>query len=203
MKKKYENGQSIRAIRRYLLLWAGVSTLALVLYYLFHVRNNLFLFHFFTPAGYACLCAFFSGLFHTAGIKKIIRHSVWIFTVLCILLSAFIQTVKMINSYAVLIESILVIIWGLLYLHQVFISEATTRPHTELLFWICTGLLLHFIGKLFIQGTMNYLIRHNIELAKEIYNFDYYFDYLLLICIITGVFSKVIFKTGKPVQHIY
>ncbi len=185
----------IKILLWYVSSWAICSIVALTLYYLLNNNNNLFLFHFFVPVQYGIIALFFFQVFEKKYLKHQALYSIYFFCIVCLLLSLFVQKTSVNNSYAAVIESVLVIVWVLLYLRQVFSSNVFTPLHTKLAFWISTGLLIHFVGKLFIQGTINYLI--DINMAQKIYPLEYIFDYLLLLSINVGVYSKKIFKWHK------
>ena len=56
------------------------------------------------------------------------------------------------------------------------------------------GLLFYFLGTLFIQGFMNYLIAQERKLAGKLYILQYMIEYVFLILLNIAVFCRKIFK---------
>ncbi len=66
------------------------------------------------------------------------------------------------------------------------------------LFWINVGFLIYFIGNLFIKGLLNTLITNDKEMAKTIYGYGYFLEFLLFIQINIALYCHRIFK---PSEH--
>lgn len=188
-KKKYFGS----AIIAYLVLILVTSILALYLMKT-GVRNNLFLFHIYTPIEYTILCLLYRNAVAGPLLKKIIYASIPFFIVLSIMFSAFVQKPDENNSFITIIESLLILSWSLFYLREVLLLQQVTHLHRFPMFWICVGILFYFTGSLITEGMLNYLIKHSIELARRVYSFSYIFKYLLLILLMIGAWCQITFK---------
>lgn len=195
----------VTAMLYYMLCYTLFSIAALALYYIYHIGNNLYLFHFLTPLLYGLTSYYFYKILEKAYLKKIVLTTGVLFSIACIFLSILIQPLHQNNSYAVVLSSTLIIIWGLLYLRQVFTADTPVEISAQPAFWISSGLLIHSIGKLFIQGLLNYWMAHNISLARKIYPLDYVFDFLLLLCIHIALHAlrKSIVKKTIAINHYW
>jgi hypothetical protein len=149
-------------------------------------KNNLFVFHIFTPLEYTVLSLLYSHVISDVRIRKVIRTSIPLFLLLSLLLSIFIQGYKSNNSYTVILECILLILWSLFFLREILLLQQVTALHRFGLFWISVGILFLFTGSLIIEGMLNYLINHSMELARRVYRFGYVFKYLQFILLIVG-----------------
>lgn len=198
-KKVY--GNVLKIVMVYLVVWAVLMHLATGIYYFFGFENNLFIFHLLVPASYAILSEFFYEQFESKNIKRCLIFSVYLFTGICILLSLLVQPFNVNNSYAVILQSVLIVFWVLLYLRQIYNSSGIMMVHTSIAFWFSIGLLIHFIGKLFIQGSLNYFIASNPQLGQKLYLADYFFDYVLLIAIIFSTYRMANTTKQKKIQR--
>lgn len=183
-------GSSIIA---YLVLILATSIMALYLRET-GVRNNLFLFHIYTPIEYIILGLLYRNAVTGALLKKIITTSIPFFIVLSIVFSAFVQKPDENNSFITIIESLLILSWSLFYLREILLLQQVTHLHRFPMFWICVGILFYFTGSLITEGMLNYLIKHSIELARRVYSFSYIFKYLLLILLMIGAWCQIAFK---------
>jgi hypothetical protein len=60
------------------------------------------------------------------------------------------------------------------------------------LFWISAGILVYFTETLVIEGLLDYLIKHSMELARQAYKISYIFKYLLLLSFTIGAWYQVL-----------
>jgi len=188
-KKKYF-GSTIIA---YLLLILVTSIVAICLMKA-GVRNNLFLFHIYTPIEYTILGLLYRNAVAGTLLKKIITTSIPFFIVLSIVFSAFVQKTDENNSFTTIIESLLILSWSLFYLREVLLLQQVTHLHRFPMFWICVGILFYFTGSLITEGMLNYLIKHSLPLARRMYNIGYIFKYLLFILLMIGAWCQIAFK---------
>lgn len=176
----------------YLIVLAAVSTAGMAMQ--LQKINNLFLYRIFTPVEYALLCLMYYPSFRNSSIKKAVHWSVYGFFAVCALLTFFAEGWLVVDSYAKIIESLLITIWILIYFRQLLATNRILSLNNDPLFWINLGFLIYFIGNLFIQGLLNQLIEHNRELAQRLYSFTYFFEFNLFIQINIALFCRKIFK---------
>jgi len=157
-------------------------------------RNNLFLFHIYTPIEYTILGMVYRNAVTGALLKKIIAATIPFFIALSIVFSAFVQKPDENNSYITVIESLLIVCWSLFYLREILLLQQVTHLHRFPMFWICVGILFYFTGSLITEGMLNYLIKHSIPLARRVYSISYIFKYLLFILLTIGAWYQITFK---------
>jgi hypothetical protein len=144
----------------YLILDGSVSLSSTLLVYYHH--TNLPLYHFATIVETVLLFYFFSLSFADKRYIKLTRWLMWVFPMLGILNSLFIQSIFQFNSYALSLQSLLVIALCFVYWWQ-------HQDHLERtwgsfpLNWIISGLLIYF-SSVFVLFTFSDFI---ISLASK------------------------------------
>jgi len=179
----------VRWLTFYLFFVAICSLVAMYSAEVFGQENNLFLFHIFTPMEYMILAGLYYMSFETAFVKKLVVLSIPVFVLLSATLSAWVEPLDQNNSIAVIIESILIVSWSLLFLREIIVLGRAPRLQAFPMFWISIGLLFFFIGNLFVEGLMNYFMRESMHLALQAYKFSFIFKFLLFILMIIGIWS--------------
>jgi len=173
-----------------MILWL-VTTLAAVYSTKYAgLKNNLFIFHIFTPLEYVLLALFYRDIIVNKIVKKAITWSIPIFILLAILFSLFIQKPDTSNSGMITIESVIIIFLSLFFLREVLLLQHATILYRFPLFWICVGILFYFTGNLVIEGLLNYMINHSMPLARRVYHIGHVFKYLLFILFIIGAYCN-------------
>jgi hypothetical protein len=185
-----------RIILIYLVLIVVTSIAAIYVLVFLKLRNNLFIFHIFTPIQYLILSLLYSHEIANPGIKRIINYSIPFFIVLSILFSIFVQKLTDTNSIITIIESIGLITWPLLFLKQTLEMQRVRSLLTFPMFWISVGLLFYFVGTLITEGMLDYLIKHDMEIAKKVFLFTYIFKYMLFIMLSIGAWCNTLFLQG-------
>ncbi len=180
----------VKMVIAFMLLWLVTAVTAMVLVRYVKLKNNLFVFHISTPIQYIILCTLYKSVILNARIKRIIAVSIFCFIVLSIFFSAFIQLPASNNSYVVSIESVIMIFLSLYYLREILLLQQVTVLHRFPMFWISIGILFYFTGILLIEGMLNYMIIHSMELAKRSYMIENLFEYLLFVLFIIGAFCN-------------
>ena len=74
----------------------------------------------------------------------------------------------------------------MLYFKEKLEETGNVALKKDPLFWITTGILFYFLGNVFVEALLNYLIKKEINIARSLYKKSYIFSYLLFILIITG-----------------
>jgi hypothetical protein len=189
--KKYYSS----TIMVYLVLVLLTSIIAMSMMYA-GVKNNLFLFHIYTPIDYTILSLLYRHAVSSTITKKIITVSIPVFILLSIVFSVFVQKITENNSFITIIESLLILSWSLFYLREIMLLQQVTHLQRFPMFWICVGILFYYTGSLITEGMLNYLIKHSMLLARQVYNFSYIFKYLLFILLIIGAWCQIVYK-GK------
>ena len=177
----------------YFVIYAVFNTTGKVMQ-LMHVKNNLFLYRILTPVEYVFLAAVYYRSIENKNIKLAIMLSMAAFVLACILLSVFAETWTDNDSYARPLESLLITVWILVYCRQILTTNRILTMHLDPMFWVSMGFLTYFIGVLFIQGSLNQLIRVNKAMAGKLYSYQYLFEFNLFLQINIALFCHRIFK---------
>lgn len=79
------------------------------------------------------------------------------------------------NTLSKTIESVLLILFSLLYFHKTIKELKITRLEATPMFWFNSGVLLYFSGSLFIFIFSNYLLTYSKELGIQIWAIHAFF----------------------------
>ena len=177
-----------------MILWLFTAVSAIILVRIFKVQNNLILFHISTPIEYVIIASMYHSLISNKLLKKIISLSLPGFILVSIFLSTFIQGVKENNSYAIILESIILIFLSLFFLREILVLQPVVKIYKYPAFWITVGILAYFTGNFLIEGMLNFMVSQSLELARRTYLVGYIFKYILFIVFIIGKILSVDFK---------
>lgn len=171
-----------------MVLWFFTTTTAIYLIRYAGLKNNLFVFHISTPLEFILLVTLYRNVIVNTFVKKIISLSIPVFLVLSTFFAIFVQAPDTNNSQMIIIESVSMVFLSLFFLREVLLLQQVTVLHRFPMFWISVGILFYFIGNLVIEGMLNYMISHSMDLARRAYRIGYIFKYLLFILFIVGAF---------------
>lgn len=143
--------------------------------------SNLFLYHILTPIQYIFVSLLYKGYIKSYSIRRVIGVSIFLFPVVSLLISSFIQKITDYNSYSLLLKYCLIVIWVLLYLRQLIVLDYKESLTREPIFWVSTGLLIHSVGNIFVEGVANYLINRYGNYFTNIYYIYSILNYILFI----------------------
>ncbi len=162
-----------------------------------YLPNNLFFYHFYNPIEFILYSLFFSSLSIPVKTKKYIRLVIPVYLLTALYLSLFVQKINDNNSYAICLESVIIILYCLLYLRYINIYQIENRAERNPYFWITIGILLYFTGSLFLEGFLNLLIKVSVDTARLYYKIGFIFKYLMCLMFLTGLFFSNIFNKAK------
>ena len=106
-----------------------------------YLDNNLYLFHIYNPIEFALYSLFFSEIITSKSVKKLILIFIPFFLLISFLLGAYVQKLDVNNSYVVAIESIILIIYSLIFLRQIFIYEIEEKVVNNSFILVCNWYL--------------------------------------------------------------
>jgi hypothetical protein len=178
----------------YLVLVLVTSAAAIGVYELGLTDNNLFVFHVFTPCEYVLLALLYRAVFQSSFTKRMIVYSIPVFLAFSIFCSIYLQPIDVNNSYSIIAESVLIVLWSLLFLRETIVLQRENRLQRFPMFWISIGFLFYFIGNLFIEGLLNHLIKQSLPLAKQVYITSFIFKYLLFLLLMMAALCRRLFK---------
>jgi hypothetical protein len=162
-------------------------------------QNNLFLFHVYNPLEYITFCFLYLDVTESIPIRKAIRVSMVTLIVISIFFAFSIQPLTQNNSYTILLESILMIVWSVLFLRETILLQREDRLQQYPMFWISVGLLFYFIGNLLTETLLGYLGAQSIDLSRKAYKLSFIFKFMLAILFIISVYSRKFFN--RSVRH--
>lgn len=149
-------------------------------YLLFYTTQpRQYLYHFYVPFMYSLTAYVYAKAIHTAWKKRLIVGSVPVFWVLAIYLSFFIQKTDVVNTYATMLASILIVGLSLFYYFELLQKEANQTLVRDPLFWISTANLVFYAGVFLLMGSLNYLMKEMPELSKKLMVINYLLNYVL------------------------
>ncbi|MEZ4901183.1 MAG: hypothetical protein R2822_05180 [Spirosomataceae bacterium] len=135
-------------------------------YYMTAFRsNNLFLYHIFIPFQYITLALFLRENLHNSLVKQSINYSIFLVIVSAIVFSGFVQSLKEMPFYILLLTRILLIVWALMYFQQLMKAKKVEVLSQIPAFWVSSGILIYFVS-FFQMGLMRYLIIEHHQLAN-------------------------------------
>ncbi len=184
------NEQYAKMIILLMVLWLVTSVLAIYLYKYEGVTNNLFLFHISTPLEFIIVSLLYKNALSGQVFKKMIFIAIPLFVVLNILMSAFVEKPDTNNSYMVIMQSIMLTYYSLLFLRETLLLQQVTVLQRYPMFWISVGLLFYYVSILMIEGLFNYMMSRSNELLRNAYKVEHFFKYALFVLLIIGAFCN-------------
>lgn len=120
-----------------------------------HRTNNLLLVNLFVPCRYLLFGGMFYYKFRSPRIRKIILYTLIGF-VLFTLLDVYTSNPQLsdfhnhrVGKYSQVVESVLIIVWVLLYFYEMTKTLKVNNIITYPFFWVCAGLLIFYSGNIF------------------------------------------------------
>lgn len=178
----------------YLIFFLCHSIVAIGIVELTALKSNLVVFHFFNPVEYALLSFVYVEAFSSHRIKRLIKLSVPLVMVLAIVLSLFVQPIQFNNFYFIMIESVLMVIWSLLFIRETILLQQERYLQQYPMFWVTVGILFYFIGNLCVEALLNYLNGQSLDMARRAYRISFIFKYLLLLLFMLSSVSRKVFR---------
>lgn len=118
----------------------------------FNGKNNMPLLHIYVAAGFLCLSYFYRYLLKDFVNPKIIWMMQIVFTVFTIINSVFIQNVFTFNSYALTVESVILVIFSLTT-YLLMMNDVVKKNHAKIrksVDWLNSGVFIYYASSLLI-----------------------------------------------------
>jgi hypothetical protein len=184
-------GKELKVFSWYIFL-SGIIQFA-SLFFWFVSKNNMPLLHLYVAAGFVCLAWFYATLLKGFINVKIIWCVVILFLLFTTINSLFIQDIFTFNSYALTVESILIIILGLftyMFFLNDFVKETSGRD-IKSLSWINSGLFIYYSSSLLIfyfgaAITYAFSRTHNLQA----WMFHSLFSIVMYTCFFIGLWKR-------------
>lgn len=154
-------------------------------------ENNLFLLHIFVPASFVCLSIFYQKVFSHFIHRNLLWWIMSLFVVFSIVNSLCWQTIETFNSYALSLESVLLIIYSL-SLFALLLNESVRKEKKAILVslrWINAGILIYYTSGLLIfyfGDLLTHFSKVRFEISWRFHSFIYIIQF---ICISIGLWK--------------
>lgn len=175
----------------FLFLSAIVEVASKILW--FQSRNNMPLLHFYVAAGFFLLALFYQRVLNDFINKKIIRVVLIIFLTFTIINSLAIQPLTTFNSYALTLESVLIIILSL-STFILMMDDIVRKKRLNIarsLNWINSGLFIYYLSSLliFYFGDLITLLSPS-HLVKYTWVIHAFFSFIMYCCFFVGLWCR-------------
>ena len=124
-------------------------------------------YHFYIPIEYVLLALFFYSSVHNKMVKKIILLSIPFYIALTFSLTFFYYSIQTYPGIAYNIDCFFTIVWAVFILFNLEVKESLKVTAVPL-FWICTGIIIFYMGMFFFNAVYNYLLSKESELANSL-----------------------------------
>lgn len=108
---------------------------------------------------YLLLSGYFLSIIVKSGYKKAIYVSCFVITGLNLLILSGILPLKPYNNRLFLLAAILLIIWSVVYLFELFRNISDDDVGVNPNFWICGGIIFFYAGSFFIVGLIQLIVQ--------------------------------------------
>ena len=166
------------------IFWLAVVTFLLdapASYLFYHAKPNLFIGHIFTPLEFLFIVYIYRRPLKSLIPEKWNTGLMVVIALLAIGNTLFLQGIKENNTNIRTLESVLLILFSLLYFFQLARNLSVIHLEREPFFWFNTGVLLYFSGNAFIFLYSNYILKYSQDLGIKVYlihNFFFVLFYL-------------------------
>jgi len=156
-------------------------------------KNNLPLLHLYVAAGFLCLSWFYAGVLKGFINQKIIWGTAILFTCFTTINSLFFQKIYTFNTYALTVESVLIIILSL-FTFIVLLNDIVKQqklPFIKSLNWINSGLFIYYVSSLLIFY-FSQVIADNFsrEVNRYTWVFLIFFSLVMYSCFFVGLWKR-------------
>ena len=171
------------------LLFAGVINASAAILAFRHI-NNLPLLHVYTIFEFLFLGVFFYQVSQRQKIKKLIRGSMLLFPVFCLINFAFIQDLHVFNSYTRPIGALLLISFSLVYFYVQTVDNHDLRWHSQPKTWIVIGVLIYFSSSL-VQFSFSNVVSTHVSANTKLFIWAIHATLVLIMYLLFAVgFAK-------------
>jgi len=138
-------------------------------YMAFRGINNHFFFNIIFAFELTLLPLFFNYWLHFLTVKKIITGFLFIFPVLLLVNTIWIQGFYTLQTYTYVLGGSFVLLLSVAYLRELYTDEETHNIFRNPVFWFSIAYLIYFAVFVPYFGMLNYLVKNQLEFAKNYY----------------------------------
>jgi len=187
----------LRVFSWFIFLSAVIELVSRVLW--LYSKNNLPLLHFYVAGGFVCLSIFYAEILRGFVEKYLMRGILIVFLSFTLVNSVFIQPLLTFNSYALTVESVIIVILSIFtYLVMMEDIVRKRRPGLEkCLNWINSGLFIYFASNLIIFFSADFFIqKFSKSFNLQTWMLHAFFLLIMYVCFFMGLWSRP--KPGAP-----
>jgi hypothetical protein len=151
----------LRILLPLFLLTAGVEIPAR--YFVAH--PNHWLYNLYLPVEFLLFTALYYFAFTTPRIKRIVLTGSVLLVLFAVWNMIAGQGFYSFNTYTVLVSGLLILTWIFFYFRELLRRSEYVTLTREPMFWISSGMLVFYLGNVFVAGTINYFIAENRNIA--------------------------------------
>jgi hypothetical protein len=159
----------------------------------FYSVNNLPLLHLYVAGGFFCLALFYQKVLKGFIDKTLIWIITGVFLVLTTINSAFIQPPSEFNSYALTVESILIVIFSL-STYMIMLNDIVRKNRIAVvksLNWINSGLFIYYASSMLIFYYGDYFIRtFPRSFNMQTWVLHSFFAMVMYVCFFIGLWNR-------------
>lgn len=155
--------------------------------------NNLYLFHLLTPFQYTLFSLMIYQATEQTLLKKSIGWSIPAFIIISLSVSLLVQKMDSYNSISLSLQNVLLTIWSVLFIHELVTRRKVFRIEAEPMLYISVGLIVYSCGKFMVEGLMNYFIKKDINIAKDLYTITELLSFLLYVVVAFSLLCQYLF----------
>jgi hypothetical protein len=138
-------------------------------YMAFKSINNHFFFNIIFALELTLLPLFFKYWLHLLKVKKIITGFLFIFPVLLLVNTIWIQGFYTLQTYTYVLGGSFVLLLSVAYLRELYTDEETHNIFRNPVFWFSIAYLIYFAVFVPYFGMLNYLVKNQLEFATKYY----------------------------------
>ncbi len=125
----------------------------------------------------------------------IARKYIWViiagFTVLSVLNALFIQKITAYPNILRAVESIVMVIFSVLYFHKIMVEAKIKKLSKEPMIWINTAMLVYFSGNFFFHILFPVVLANSEEFARRIIYFYWSSNILFYLILTVGFYKQI------------
>ena len=136
-----------------------------ILYYVYDVRHNLELSHYYFPLEFLFLALLYLKEFDSFVNRKWLKVLIGVFMLYCLINPIFLQDYSeysQVRSFS----SILLVVFSIFYFYRVLTEAKIGKLANEPMIWINTAVLLYFAGSLFYNVLFTIILEYSKEFLK-------------------------------------
>lgn len=184
-------GLELKSFSYFLFLSGAIELVSGLLW--FNGSNNLPLLHLYVAGGFFFLCLFYEKVLDGFVDKRITRGILVVFLTLTFINSAFIQTIFTFNSYALTMESILLVILSL-STYMLMMNDLVKKKRLKLaksLNWINSGLFIYYSSNLILFYFGDFIMdSFSTEINLQTWMLHAFFSMIMYFCFFVGIWHR-------------